>query len=385
MKKRIISFLLVIFTICSLFMMSASAGQYDTYNNIIDANSVWGAASNVNDLKNVSWRMQAYCYAAARARILNGVSDTKFDPSGTVERCMVVEVLYRLTGCPSVSNVTVSQFNDVPKGSWYYNSTLWAKSVGIANGTDSESRYFNPTGKVTREELAAFFHRYAIKYLGEKDSNTNTYKQDSIIYNYTDRNKTSSWAEGDMAWMLVKLGSLDNSITAKQSSNAFYSGVVSAGLPISTREDATNYSSEMDRDGKNNQMYPKESAKRYELAKIAVLLLKVYASKFNSLTVDRQTIWSKTKIVSAMQTFVKTSSYFSSCKWKVVGQIESSANKNISKVKVSDYGMSNVMLYGAIQNYLIAGSKKSTLQGRTVAFSFASGTNEFSFQFKKNN
>ena len=89
--------------------------------------------------------------------IMNGVSDTKFDPCGTLTRGMVVTILYRLEGEPEVEWKGV--FTDVPGGMWFSDGVEWAASKGIVNGYGNGK--FGPTDEVTREQLAAILYRYA--------------------------------------------------------------------------------------------------------------------------------------------------------------------------------------------------------------------------------
>ena len=89
--------------------------------------------------------------------IMNGISDTLFDPFGTLTRGMVVTILYRLEGTPEVEYK--GTFTDVPDGIWYTDGVEWAAENGIVNGYGNGK--FGPTDEVTREQLAAILYRYA--------------------------------------------------------------------------------------------------------------------------------------------------------------------------------------------------------------------------------
>ncbi len=89
--------------------------------------------------------------------IMNGVSDTEFNPYGTLNRGMIVTTLYRLEGEPSVTyNGT---FTDVKAGEWYTSGVEWASVNGIVNGYGNG--IYGPEKPVTREQLAAILYRYA--------------------------------------------------------------------------------------------------------------------------------------------------------------------------------------------------------------------------------
>ena len=73
-------------------------------------------------------------------------------------RAMLVTVLWRYEGQPvGYQNV----FTDVnaKDGSWYIDAVSWAASNGVVNGVGNGR--FDPTGKITREQLATILFRYA--------------------------------------------------------------------------------------------------------------------------------------------------------------------------------------------------------------------------------
>lgn len=89
------------------------------------------------------------------AGIMNGVSETAFDPNGTVTRAMAVTVLYRAAGCPEVAEAAT--FEDVAADAWYADAVAWAQAEGIALGTSETT--FEPEALVTREQIATFLWR----------------------------------------------------------------------------------------------------------------------------------------------------------------------------------------------------------------------------------
>jgi hypothetical protein len=93
---------------------------------------------------------------------MNGVSDTTFDVYGTMTRAMVVTVLYRMENSPSVS-VTTS-FTDVPASAYYAKAVAWAQQNDIVNGVSETS--FDPNDEITQEEFVTILYRYCIYYRG---------------------------------------------------------------------------------------------------------------------------------------------------------------------------------------------------------------------------
>ena len=89
--------------------------------------------------------------------LFSGTDSRSFSPNASMTRAMLVTVLYRLEGEPTVTGR--SSFTDVRSGAYYEKAVIWAAANGIVTGTDSTS--FSPDAKVTREQLAAILYRYA--------------------------------------------------------------------------------------------------------------------------------------------------------------------------------------------------------------------------------
>lgn len=80
-----------------------------------------------------------------------------FDPDSTLTRAEAVTFLWRMMGgvTPSILN----PFGDVPADTWFTNAVVWAFEVGVTTGTGFGN--FEPSGSVTRGQLAAFMWRLA--------------------------------------------------------------------------------------------------------------------------------------------------------------------------------------------------------------------------------
>ena len=123
--------------------------------------------------------------------LMDGVSDTLFDPDGTVTRAQLVTMLWRLDGEPSVNYAL--PFTDVSGGEWYAEAVRWAAGEGIVNGV-SETE-FAPNAAVTREQLAAILHRYA-QHKGYDVS----IGESTNILSYSDFASISEYAISAMQW-----------------------------------------------------------------------------------------------------------------------------------------------------------------------------------------
>lgn len=128
---------------------------------------------------------------------INGLSATTVDPSGTCTRAQLVCILYRIQGEPKVVegyelDKLRAPFDDVPRGQWYTNAILWAKFTGIVNGTSATT--FDPSGQITREQLAAILYRYTAKYAPDATGNA------ASLADYPDAGSVSAYARDAMAW-----------------------------------------------------------------------------------------------------------------------------------------------------------------------------------------
>ena len=108
-----------------------------------------------------SWAYPGIAYCLDHG-LMNGVSDTEFDPDGTLTRAMLVTVLWRQAGEPKATQdcafPDLGSPND-PAASWYLDAVAWAAEAGIVNGRPDGT--FDPKGAITRQELATMLYRYA--------------------------------------------------------------------------------------------------------------------------------------------------------------------------------------------------------------------------------
>lgn len=120
---------------------------------------------------------------------MNGVSATSFAPQMTMNRGMIVTILYRMAGAPAVSSS--NPFTDVKSTDYCYDAVRWAVENGITKGVSATE--FNPNGLLTRQEIAAFLYRYA-ELVGYDTS-----KSGDILV-YQDADQVFDWAQDAMKW-----------------------------------------------------------------------------------------------------------------------------------------------------------------------------------------
>ncbi len=131
----------------------------------------------------------------AEKGVINGVSDTEFNPHGNVTRAEYAAMVVRALG---IEKTAENGFADVNENDWFYKSVCAAYGAGIINGvSDTE---FNPYGNITREQSAAMTAR-AAEYAGV-DAGTTTDDITCAEKEYSDFNSVSEWAKAPVSFCL---------------------------------------------------------------------------------------------------------------------------------------------------------------------------------------
>lgn len=151
---------------------------------ILPAMAASSSTSVFTDVSSDAWYAEAVAFCWDRG-LMEGVSDTLFDPGSRMTRAMLATVLYRLDGEPMVSGT--SPFPDVSEDSWYGPAIIWAAENGIIEGY--ENGCCGPDDWVTREQMVTILWRYA----GEQEPEGNA-------DDFTDESSIASWASSAVDW-----------------------------------------------------------------------------------------------------------------------------------------------------------------------------------------
>lgn len=144
------------------------------------------------DVRESDWFYEDVVFAYENG-LFAGTSDTTFSPNASMTRAMLVTVLYRLEGEPTVYGR--SGFSDVQYNGYYEDAVTWAAGNGIVNGTSTTM--FSPNANVTREQMAAILYRYA-QY---KKYNT---AASSSLNGFTDHASVSGYATASLEWAVAE-------------------------------------------------------------------------------------------------------------------------------------------------------------------------------------
>lgn len=147
--------------------------------------SYWDVRSDNSHIDNIE--------KVTELKLMNGTGTEKrpmFSPLSTMQRCMLVMVLYRMEQQPAVSKEQI--YSDVPAGRYYTDAVAWATKTGVVEG-DGNGK-FRPEDPLTRQELVKILYGYAEKVKGLDIS-----KKDNLAA-YTDKGQVAAWALEATRW-----------------------------------------------------------------------------------------------------------------------------------------------------------------------------------------
>ncbi len=160
------------------------------------------------DVKKSDWFYNAVAEVASKG-IVTGISDTAYEPNGTLTRAMFVTMLHRYAGEPVVN--FAMPYTDIGEN-WYTEAVRWASSTGVVKGFDNNS--FRPDDSITREQAAAMLQRYA-----EFAKESNPLWNETNILSYDDFDTISEWAIPAIQWAVgagVMKGRTDSTINPSE-------------------------------------------------------------------------------------------------------------------------------------------------------------------------
>ena len=140
------------------------------------------------DVSENAWYYNAVRYVYENG-MMQGISDTEFAPTSSMNRAMIVTVLHRLENTPVTTNT--NQFTDVESNQWYTEAVQWAFENDIVNGYSSDK--FAPMDNVTREQLAVILYNYT----NYKGGNTDIVDD---LTAFKDADDISDWSKNAISW-----------------------------------------------------------------------------------------------------------------------------------------------------------------------------------------
>lgn len=109
-----------------------------------------------------------------------------FDPTDTLTRAQMAQILYNMAGSPAVEGS--APYTDCEQGAWYDAAVTWCAQEGIFQGYDGTS-LFGPDGLLSREQMAVVLWRMA-----------GTASADGDLSHFVDGASVSDWAADGVSW-----------------------------------------------------------------------------------------------------------------------------------------------------------------------------------------
>ena len=131
--------------------------------------------------------------ALASRGIINGKTETAFDPNANMTRAEFAAIIVQALGLtPKASGV----FVDVPQSAWYAPYVGAAAEYGIVSGVGAGK--FNPGGTITRQEAAVMVSRAGT--LCGMDTELNHNEVRDMLAQFSDYRTIASWAQQGLAF-----------------------------------------------------------------------------------------------------------------------------------------------------------------------------------------
>ncbi len=125
-----------------------------------------------------------------------GMGEDQFAPQSSMDRSMMMTVLYHLAGSPEEElKAAAVTFNDVPADKWYYTFVGWAAAQGVSAGTGEGK--FSPGQPVTREQVVVLLYNFATNYMNME------LVERTDLSECADHGQIASWSYDAMSWAVA--------------------------------------------------------------------------------------------------------------------------------------------------------------------------------------
>lgn len=165
-------------------------GMFTMPDSAVTITAQYKSSTKFQDVPDNAW-FAPFVYDLAGQGILNGRSDTIFDPDGNITRGEFAKILAYASQDDLSQYKGTSNFAD-SKGHWSETNINWAYQNGIVKGQSETT--FAPNAKITRQEMAVMIKRYA-DYKGIDLPKSNQ------AVTFVDDGKIAAWAKAEVTAM----------------------------------------------------------------------------------------------------------------------------------------------------------------------------------------
>ncbi len=141
------------------------------------------------------WYYAAVDYAYFNG-LFAGMGEDQFAPQSSMDRSMMMTVLYHLAGSPEEElKAATATFADVPADKWFYTFVSWAADQGVSAGTGEGK--FSPAQPVTREQVVVLLYNFATNYMDMELS------ERTDLSECADCSQVAFWSYDAMSWAVA--------------------------------------------------------------------------------------------------------------------------------------------------------------------------------------
>lgn len=197
-KKRLVARLLALTLALGLTTSACSAAEVPVPSEAPSVSPTMQADTGFTDVSSDADYIQAVTWCKKQG-LMNGTSATEFSPDATLTRAMVVTVLYRWAGQPSLDNENLGYpFADVDASAWYGMAVYWARLNGVVQGYGNNR--FGTEDPITQEQLDIILRRYNgenPEWTGDPALNVPATRAQAAVAFYENLSKSSSGEQLD--------------------------------------------------------------------------------------------------------------------------------------------------------------------------------------------
>ncbi|MCL1835509.1 MAG: WG repeat-containing protein, partial [Oscillospiraceae bacterium] len=169
---------------------TGNAGNAGNAGESAHANGAAGA-DGFADIASKPLEMRIAINALASLGVVNGISDTQFNPDGKLTRAEAAALIMRALS--KLEPGADGKFEDVSAGDWFFGAVGSAKKYGIMGGVSATA--FDPRGALRKDQLVAA----AARALRTQTQCEDPQDVDLILCRYWDSELIAEWARTDAA------------------------------------------------------------------------------------------------------------------------------------------------------------------------------------------
>lgn len=162
-----------------------TSGTFEFYTSHFSKYVVAEYKKEFKDVPASFWGLGDIQFMASH-HIVNGMTDTTFEPNSHVTRAQFASLIARTLGLEDLSEGV--SLPDVPNNAWYASSVKAVAALGIVKG--DEKGNFRPNDLITRQEMALMISRaLEWKKLVSEEAN------EQVLSNFEDLEQIADWAK----------------------------------------------------------------------------------------------------------------------------------------------------------------------------------------------